>query len=142
MAPNSRRISPSLPRPLEAARVGSLAGRAPAWMMDMRGSAVAGLAGRWEDRRAPLRRGALLDRLHELRHPEGLGDEGPTRLPQARHLEARHEKHPRLRTESDHAAGQLTAVHEGHDHVDEEEVDVACAVLGDAERLHGIVGGE
>src|SRR5262249_25627594 len=133
MAPNSRRISPSLPRPLDAARVASWAGRAPTWMMDMRDSSAAGLSARREDRRAPLRRGALLDPLHELRHPEGLGEEGPARLPQARHLEARHEEHLRLRAESDHAAGQLAAVHEGHDHVDEEEVDVACAVLGDAE---------
>src|SRR5499427_1184169 len=138
MAPNSRRISPSLPRPLEAVRVGSLAWRAPAWMMDMRGGSAAGLSRRREDRRPPLRRGALLDPLHELRHPEGLADERPARLPQARHLEARHEEHLRLRTESDHAASQLAAVHEGHDHIDEEEVDVACAVLGDAERLHGI----
>src|SRR5262245_32024215 len=116
-------------------------GRLSAWWTWAFPRSTGVLSGCPKHRRAPLRRGAFLDALDELRHPKRLGDKRPARLAQSRHLEARHEEHLRRGTEGDNAAGQLAPVHERHDHIDEEEVDVPT-VLDDAERLHGIVGGK
>src|SRR5215472_13370406 len=71
-------------------------------------------------------------------HGEGLLHEGPARLLDACHLVARHQNYFDPRPQPLYATGELSAIHERHDKVDQEQVESFWALADEAHGLQRI----
>jgi hypothetical protein len=80
--------------------------------------------------------------LNEFRDAEGLRDDRPSCLPETGHLKSRHEQDLHVGAKVEHTSRELSTVHQWHDHVHEQEINVTWSVPGQPDRFDRIVGEE